>query len=147
MSADKDRYRMLTTAAVLLVAAIAAVISFVHIESLAIRYGQPPLAAFLLPISIDGTVAVGPVAGPDHAVPRGRRNAGVQRRVRAAARHTGRPAVRVAGCCFHRLRRGRHLDVAEEGTGTAPHSGQGRAVQGDTRTAEVRDTQAPAARH
>lgn len=62
MTADKDRYRMLTTAAVLLVAGIAAVISFVHIESLAIRYGQPPLAAYLLPVSIDGTVVVASMA-------------------------------------------------------------------------------------
>lgn len=59
---DRDRYRTLTTAAVLLVAAIAAAISFVHIESLAIRYGQPVMAAWLLPVSIDGTVAVSSLA-------------------------------------------------------------------------------------
>jgi hypothetical protein len=53
-----DRYRTLTVWAVLLVAAIAATVSFVHIEALATRYGQPPLAAWLLPLSIDGTVAV-----------------------------------------------------------------------------------------
>jgi len=58
MTADRDAYRTLTTLAVLLVAAIAAAISFVHIESLAVRYGQPRLAAWLLPVSIDGTVAV-----------------------------------------------------------------------------------------
>lgn len=62
VTADKDTYRTLTTAAVLLVAAIAAAISFVHIESLAIRYGQPVLAAWLLPVSIDGTVAVSSLA-------------------------------------------------------------------------------------
>ncbi len=62
MTADKDRYRVLTTAAVLLVAAIAATVSFVHIESLAVRYGQPVLAAWLLPVSIDGTVAVSSLA-------------------------------------------------------------------------------------
>jgi Protein of unknown function (DUF2637)/Winged helix-turn-helix DNA-binding len=61
-SSEKDRYKPLTTAAVLLVAGIAAVISFVHIESLAIRYGQPPLAAYLLPVSIDGTVVVASMA-------------------------------------------------------------------------------------
>lgn len=61
-NADHDRYRTLTTAAVLLVAAIAAAISFVHIESLAVRYGQPLLAAYLLPVSIDGTVAVSSLA-------------------------------------------------------------------------------------
>jgi hypothetical protein len=62
MTADRDRYRTLTAAAVLLVAAIAAVVSFVHIESLAARYGQPPVAAWLLPVSIDGTVAVSSLA-------------------------------------------------------------------------------------
>jgi hypothetical protein len=46
-----------TTLAVLLVAAIAAVVSFVHIEHLAVTHGQTTLAAMLLPISIDGTVA------------------------------------------------------------------------------------------
>jgi Protein of unknown function (DUF2637) len=53
-----DRYRTLTALAVLLVAAIAAVISYQHVVALAIRYGQPPLAAYLLPVSIDGLVAV-----------------------------------------------------------------------------------------
>jgi Protein of unknown function (DUF2637) len=62
MTADKDRYRTATAVAVLLVAAIAATVSFVHIESLAVRYGQPRLAAWLLPLSIDGTVAVSSLA-------------------------------------------------------------------------------------
>lgn len=57
MTADRDRYRTLTATAVLLVAAIAAIVSYVHVASLALRYGQPPLAAYLLPISIDGLVA------------------------------------------------------------------------------------------
>ena len=52
-----DRYRPLTAAAVLLVAAIAAVVSYMHVATLALRYGQPPLAAYLLPLSIDGLVA------------------------------------------------------------------------------------------
>lgn len=43
--------------AVLLVAAIAAVISYVHIEHLAVTHGQSALASALLPLSIDGTVA------------------------------------------------------------------------------------------
>jgi len=46
-----------TTAAVLLVAVIAAVVSFIHIEHLAVTHGQTALAALLLPMSIDGTVA------------------------------------------------------------------------------------------
>ena len=49
--------RRMTAAAVLLVAAIAAVISFIHIEHLALTHGQTALAAALLPVSIDGTVA------------------------------------------------------------------------------------------
>jgi hypothetical protein len=52
-----DRYRPLTAAAVLLVAAIAAVVSYMHVATLALHYGQPPLAAYLLPLSIDGMVA------------------------------------------------------------------------------------------
>ncbi len=56
MTGDKT-IRRLTAAAVLLVAAIAAVVSFVHIEHLAVTHGQTPLSALLLPISIDGTVA------------------------------------------------------------------------------------------
>jgi hypothetical protein len=49
--------RRLTAAAVLLVAAIAATVSFVHIEHLAVTHGQTALASMLLPVSIDGTVA------------------------------------------------------------------------------------------
>jgi hypothetical protein len=52
-----DPYRPLTAAAVLLVAAIAAVVSYMHVATLALRYGQPPVAAHLLPLSIDGMVA------------------------------------------------------------------------------------------
>jgi Protein of unknown function (DUF2637) len=48
--------RRMTAAAVLFVAAIAAVVSFVHIEHLAATHGQVTLAAYLLPLSIDGTV-------------------------------------------------------------------------------------------
>ncbi|HEY6275603.1 MAG TPA: DUF2637 domain-containing protein [Streptosporangiaceae bacterium] len=53
----RDRYRTLTAAAVLLVATIAAVVSYLHVATLALRYGQEPLAAYLLPLSIDGMVA------------------------------------------------------------------------------------------
>jgi len=48
--------RAATTAAVLFVAVIAAVVSFVHIQHLAAVNGQTMLAAYLLPLSIDGTV-------------------------------------------------------------------------------------------
>ena len=58
MNGNEDRFiRIGTAAAVLLVAAIAAVISFQHIQHLALTHGQTPLAAVLLPLSIDGTVA------------------------------------------------------------------------------------------
>src|SRR5258708_24647390 len=49
--------RKLTAATVLLVAVIAAVVSFVHIEHLAVTHGQTQLAAWLPPVSVDGTVA------------------------------------------------------------------------------------------
>lgn len=48
---------LLRTLAVLAVTGIAAVQSYLHIEQLALRYGQPRLAAMLLPLSVDGLVA------------------------------------------------------------------------------------------
>jgi hypothetical protein len=54
--------RWLTAAAVLVVACIAAVVSFIHIEHLAATNGQDALTAILLPISVDGTVAVASLA-------------------------------------------------------------------------------------
>lgn len=62
MTAD-TRIRQLTAAAVLLVAVIAAVVSFIHIEHLAVTHGQTQLAAWLLPVSVDGAgwVAAWPV--------------------------------------------------------------------------------------
>ena len=57
MNSNDRLIRVGTAAAVLLVAAIAATVSFVHIEELAVTHGQAFLAAVLLPLSIDGTVA------------------------------------------------------------------------------------------
>ena len=54
---DSGAVRHSTTTAVLLVAVIAAVVSFIHIAHLAVTHGQTELAAYLLPVSIDGTVA------------------------------------------------------------------------------------------
>ena len=54
--------RRMEAAAVLLVAAIAAVISYLHIEHLAVTHGETILAAMLLPPSIDGTVAAASLA-------------------------------------------------------------------------------------
>ncbi len=57
MNRSDRAIRVLTANAVLVVAAIAAVISFTHIDRLAITHGQTALSAALLPLSIDGTVA------------------------------------------------------------------------------------------
>jgi Protein of unknown function (DUF2637) len=48
--------RFLSTPAVLLVAVIAAVISYTHIETLALVHGQTETAARLLPLSVDGLI-------------------------------------------------------------------------------------------
>ena len=62
LSAPDRGTRWLTAAAVLVVACIAAVVSFIHIEHLAVAHGQDTLAALLLPISVDGTVAAASLA-------------------------------------------------------------------------------------
>jgi hypothetical protein len=51
--------RVGTAAAVLLVAAIAAVVSYQHLYHLAITHGETRLDAALVPLSIDGTVVTG----------------------------------------------------------------------------------------
>lgn len=50
------RLARITSAAVLGVGVIAAVISFLHIEHLSATHGQTRLASYLLPLSIDGDV-------------------------------------------------------------------------------------------
>ena len=57
MTGDKFA-RALTGLAVLAVAVIAAVVSFSHIESLALGHGQPLWDARLLPLSVDGLIVV-----------------------------------------------------------------------------------------
>ena len=55
----KDRSKLIrtaTAAAVLIVAAVAAIISSIHIVSVALELHQPRAAAFLLPLSVDGCV-------------------------------------------------------------------------------------------
>jgi hypothetical protein len=54
--------RRLMAAAVFIVAAIAAVVSFLHIKDLALAHGQAQLAALLLPISVDGTITAASLA-------------------------------------------------------------------------------------
>lgn len=52
-----DRWiRHTTTASVLLVALIAAVVSFRHMHRLALDHGEDPLAAALIPLAVDGTI-------------------------------------------------------------------------------------------
>ena len=46
-----------SASAVLVVALVAAIVSYLHIQHLALRSGQSMLASVLLPFSIDGTVA------------------------------------------------------------------------------------------
>jgi hypothetical protein len=50
--------RVLTGLAVLAVAVIAAVVSFTHIETLALLHGQPLWDARFLPVSVDGLLVV-----------------------------------------------------------------------------------------
>ncbi len=103
--------RWLTAAAVLVVASIAAVASFMHIEHLAVTNGQNTLSALLLPISVDGTVAVASLAmlwaaragggaraetGTRDARPRGDRDPGRERRLRRSARGDRGAAIRLA---------------------------------------------------
>jgi Protein of unknown function (DUF2637) len=52
----------LAGAAVCLVAAIAATVSYQHIYLLAVTLGQPKLAAVLMPLSVDGAVAAASIA-------------------------------------------------------------------------------------
>jgi hypothetical protein len=50
--------RVLTGLAVLMVAVIAAVVSFTHIETFALAHGQPLVGARLMPVSVDGLLVV-----------------------------------------------------------------------------------------
>lgn len=63
---------------VLMVAAIAAIVSFLHIEHLAITHGQPATDALLLPVSVDGTVTAASLAML-HAARNGRTSSRVAR--------------------------------------------------------------------
>jgi hypothetical protein len=54
--------RFASLAGALLVAAIAALASYTHMRTVALHYGQPPLIASLLPVSVDGLMATATVA-------------------------------------------------------------------------------------
>ncbi|WP_182903748.1 DUF2637 domain-containing protein [Microbispora sp. H10830] len=57
MTSSPNRWiRRTSTGSVLLVAAIAAVVSFRHMHELALSHGESPLTAALIPLSVDGTV-------------------------------------------------------------------------------------------
>jgi hypothetical protein len=58
----RDAYRTLTAIAVMTVAGIAATVSYIHISTLALKYGQEPVAAYLIPLSVDGLVATSSLA-------------------------------------------------------------------------------------
>jgi hypothetical protein len=58
-----DRWiRWTTTAAVVVLAGIAAVVSFRHMRELAIAHGEDELAATLIPLAVDGTIVAASMA-------------------------------------------------------------------------------------
>ncbi|MBB4930579.1 hypothetical protein F4561_001399 [Lipingzhangella halophila] len=54
--------RWITTATVLLLAAIAAVVSYAHMFELALRHGEPAWRAGLFPLSVDGMIVTASMA-------------------------------------------------------------------------------------
>ncbi|GAA3757327.1 DUF2637 domain-containing protein [Salinactinospora qingdaonensis] len=54
--------RLVTTAAVLLLAVIAAVVSYSHMFELALRHGEPQWRAALFPLSVDGMIVASSMA-------------------------------------------------------------------------------------
>jgi hypothetical protein len=50
------RIRLTTTASVVLLAGIAAVVSYRHMHALALQHGEVPWTAALIPLSVDGMV-------------------------------------------------------------------------------------------
>ncbi|MEV4078381.1 DUF2637 domain-containing protein [Nonomuraea fuscirosea] len=60
---SSDRWiRWTTTAAVLVLAGIAAVVSFRHMRELAVAHGEDELAAALIPLAVDGTIVAASMA-------------------------------------------------------------------------------------
>lgn len=53
-----DPYRFFTSVALFVVSSGAAAVSFMHVSTVAIRYGQPQIAGYILPITVDGTIVV-----------------------------------------------------------------------------------------
>ncbi|NYI95108.1 hypothetical protein HNR12_001385 [Streptomonospora nanhaiensis] len=59
--------RWITTTTVLLLAAIAAVVSYAHMFELALRHGEPAWRAGLFPLSVDGMIVAASMALPADA--------------------------------------------------------------------------------
>ncbi|NJP89396.1 DUF2637 domain-containing protein [Nonomuraea sp. FMUSA5-5] len=60
---SSDRWiRWTTTAAVVVLAGIAAVVSFRHMRELALAHGEDELAAALIPLAVDGTIVAASMA-------------------------------------------------------------------------------------
>jgi hypothetical protein len=141
--------RFVTALAVLTVAVIAAIVSYSHIEYLALMNGQTITAARLLPASVDGVVLVSSMVMLDAA----RRDVGapVLSRVMlvagvlatlgansaVGAGHgvigvlvSGWPAVAFIGCAetFLAMVRGRSQTVPETALGTAPDATEDTAL-------------------
>ncbi|MFI0409164.1 DUF2637 domain-containing protein [Actinomadura sp. 3N508] len=56
--------RWVSTASVIVLAGIAAVISYKHMFHLVLRYGESSWTATLLPVSVDGMIAVASMSPP-----------------------------------------------------------------------------------
>lgn len=83
MTGGRDWIRIAAVAAVAIVGAVAAFLSFTHIYAVARAHGQPVYAAALLPVPIDGTIAAASLAIADAI--RRRADAPVLARVMLAA--------------------------------------------------------------
>ncbi|MFF3669831.1 DUF2637 domain-containing protein [Microtetraspora malaysiensis] len=58
LSLGVHRIRRTTIAGVVLLAAVAAVVSFRHMRELCLRHGEDHLAAVLIPLAVDGLIVV-----------------------------------------------------------------------------------------
>lgn len=54
--------RWTTTTSVMLLAAIAAIVSYRHMHTLVVRHGETPWTAAVLPLSVDGMIAASSMA-------------------------------------------------------------------------------------
>ncbi len=104
--------------AILLVAGIAATVSFVHIQHLALQHGQTEIAALLLPLSIDGTVVAASMT-----LLKGAKSAGHSYWLAQFMLISGWPAVAFIGCAemaIGMVRKTRKVQVARTPAAAAP---------------------------